>query len=314
MIKSPLLMTSFLTLSTSLLLAGNCLAEDEYDVKAYGPKSAIVWNTPIKATFDHKTHTMDAGVECSSCHDEIFSMQRGTAVNTKKFTMKAMAEGQFCGTCHDGDTAFATDTNCMACHGVAEEPLIWEAPTKASFSHTKHVEEIELECASCHSGVFAMKKGAATANNDFTMAAFKEGKYCGACHNGDDAFDSSTQCQSCHYPPTEKIVFNQPVKSVVFDHNIHVGKAELSCESCHKDVFTMKKGTIEGEELSFSDDPAEKRKYLEALHNKFCGTCHDSSQAFGYLTRCTVCHIGVKGFDKMNEGTSGGKEHGKTGH
>jgi len=87
----------------------------------------------------------------------------------------------------------------------------------------------------------------------------------------------------------------------------------LSIDS-YLDIFTMKKGTIEGEELSFSDDPAEKRKYLEALHNKFCGTCHDSSQAFGYLTRCTVCHIGVKGFDKMNEGTSGSKEHGKTGH
>lgn len=307
-------MTSFLTLSTTLMLAGNSLAEEEYDVKAFGPKSAIVWNTPIKATFEHKAHTMEAGIECSSCHDAVFSMQRGTAVNTKKFTMKAMAEGQFCGTCHDGDTAFATDTNCMACHGVTEEPIIWEAPTKASFSHTKHVEEIELECASCHSTVFAMKKGAATANNDFTMAAFKEGKYCGACHNGDDAFDSSTQCESCHYPPTEKIIFTQPVKSVVFDHNIHVEKAELSCESCHKEVFTMKRGTIEGEELIYSDDPAEKRKYLETLHNKFCGTCHDSSQAFGYLTRCTVCHIGVKGFNQMNGDTPGNDAHGKNGH
>lgn len=314
MIKNPLLKTSFLTLSASLLLAGNGLADDDYDVKAYGPKNEIVWNTPIKATFEHKVHTMDAGIECSSCHDDVFFMQRGTAVKTKKFTMKAMAEGQFCGTCHDGDTAFATDTNCMACHGASEEPLIWNVPTKASFSHTAHVEEFELECSSCHSGTFAMKKGAATANKDFTMASFKEGKYCGACHNGDDAFDSATQCESCHYPPTEKIVFNQPVKSVVFDHNIHVVKAELSCESCHKEVFTMKRGTVEGEELVFSDDPAEKRKYLEALHNKFCGTCHDSSQAFGYLTRCTVCHIGVKGFNKMEGGTKADDAHGKSGH
>jgi len=310
-----MLKASFLTISTTLLLTGSGLASDEYDVKAYGPKSEIVWNTPIKATFEHKVHTMDAGVECSSCHDDIFSMQRGVAVKTKKFTMKAMAEGEFCGACHDGDTAFATDTNCMACHGASEEPIIWEAPTKAAFSHTQHVEEFSLECASCHSGVFAMKKGAATANKDFTMAAFKDGKYCGSCHNGDDAFDSSTQCESCHFPPTQKIVFNQPVKSVVFDHNIHVGKAELSCESCHKDVFTMKRGTVEGESLIFSDDPAEKRNYLEALHNKFCGTCHDSSQAFGYLTRCTVCHIGVKGFAAMNGDAESDDAHEKkSGH
>lgn len=314
MIKTPLFTTSIITLSASFLLAGTALADDEYDVKAYGPKSEIVWNTPIKASFTHKVHTMDAGIECSSCHDEIFSMQRGVAIQSKKFTMKAMAEGQFCGSCHDGDTAFATDTNCMACHAVSEEPLIWNEPTKASFSHTAHVEEFELECSSCHSDTFGMKKGTAAANKDFTMAAFKDGKYCGSCHNGDDAFDSATQCESCHYPPTEKIVFNKPVKSVVFDHNIHVTKAELSCESCHKEVFTMKRGTIEGEELVFSDDPAEKRKYLVNLHNKFCGTCHDSSQAFGYLTRCTVCHIGVKGFNKMSGQDSAKDDHGKSGH
>lgn len=304
MIKSPLLATSFLTLSATLLFAGNALASETYDVQANGPKNDIVWNTPIKATFAHKVHTMDAGLECSSCHDEIFSMQRGTAINSKKFTMKAMAEGQFCGTCHDGDTAFATDSNCMSCHGAAEEPIVWNSPTKVAFSHNAHVEEFELECSSCHSGAFAMKKGAAAANKDFTMASFKEGKYCGSCHNGDDAFDSASQCESCHFPPTEKIVFTQPVKSVVFDHNIHVEKAQLSCESCHKDVFAMKKGTVESQELITSDDPVEKRKHLVTLHNKFCGTCHDSSQAFGYLTKCTVCHVGVKGYDKMDAGSN----------
>jgi c(7)-type cytochrome triheme protein len=314
MTKNPFLTSCVITLSASLLLAANGLASEEYDVKAYGPKSPIVWTTPIKATFDHSIHTMDAGLDCSSCHDDIFSMQRGTAVNSKKFTMKAMAEGDFCGSCHDGDTAFATDTNCMACHSVSEEPLVWHEPTKAAFSHTSHVEEMELACNDCHSGTFEMKKGAATAANDFTMAAFKDGKYCGACHNGDDAFDSASQCESCHFPPKGKIVFNEPVKSVVFDHDIHVGKAELSCESCHKEVFTMKQGTLAGEKLIQSDNPAEKRKYLEALHSKYCGTCHDSSQAFGYLTRCTVCHIGVKGYNKMQGGDKKNSAHGKSGH
>lgn len=311
MIKRPVLTASFMTLAASLLFASSGLTEEAYDVKLYGPKTTIEWDKPIKATFDHKTHTMEAGLECSSCHDEVFSMQRGVAVKTRKFNMKAMAEGQFCGTCHDGDTAFSTDTNCMACHGVAEDPIIWEKPTKAAFSHSAHVEEFSLECNSCHSGVFAMKKGAASMNNDFTMSSFKEGKYCGSCHNGDDAFDSSTQCESCHFPPTEKIVFNQPVKTVIFDHDIHVNKEKLSCESCHKEVFAMKIGTVEGQEFVLSEDPAEKRKYLENLHSKYCGTCHDSSQAFGYLTRCTVCHIGVKGFNKMTGGETTNEAHGK---
>lgn len=304
MIKRPLLATSFLTLSASLLFAGSALASDTYDAEANGPQSDIVWNTPVKATFTHSVHTVDAGLECSSCHDEIFSMQRGTAVNSKKFTMKAMADGEFCGTCHDGDTAFATDGNCKACHGEPEEPIVWNTPTKVAFSHKAHVDDFELECSNCHNGTFTMKKGAAMASNDFNMESFRKGKYCGSCHNGDDAFATTSQCESCHFPPTEKIVFTQPVKTVIFDHNIHVGKAKLACESCHKDVFAMKKGTLEAVGVLTSDDPAEKREYLVNLHNKFCGTCHDSSQAFGYLTKCTICHIGVKGFDRMNGGSN----------
>ena len=297
--KPPLLKICLITLSIFLLIAGNSLAAENYDEDTYGPEKTIQWDEPIKASFDHKTHTMDVGLECTDCHDSLFEMEVGAATGTNNFTMKAMADGQFCGSCHDGDTAFATDTNCMACHALPEDPIIWNEPTKAAFSHTSHVEEFELECVSCHNETFAMEKGAATASKDFTMLAFKEGKYCGSCHNGDDAFDSSTQCESCHFAPTEKIVFTQPVKSVVFDHNIHVKKAELSCESCHKEVFTMKQGTIEGEELLISENPEKKREYLVNLHKKYCGTCHDSSQAFGYLTRCTVCHIGVKGLDGM---------------
>ncbi len=313
MIKRPLFTASFLTLSASLLFAGNILASEPYDAQANGPENDIVWNTPIKATFKHQVHTVDAGLECSSCHDDIFSMQRGTAVNSKNFNMKGMADGEFCGACHDGDTAFATDSNCIACHSAPGEPIVWKSPTKAAFSHKAHVGEFELDCSSCHNGTFAMKKGAAMANNDFNMDSFKEGKYCGSCHNGDDAFATTTQCGSCHFPPTGKIVFSQPVKSVVFDHNIHVGKEKLSCESCHKDVFAMKKGTLEALKLITSDDPVEKRAYLVTLHNKFCGTCHDSSQAFGYLTKCTICHVGVKGFDRMNGG-SNHKTHAEGNH
>ncbi len=312
MIKSPIVLSATLSLSMALFSAPNASADEEYDVKAFGPKSPIVWNTPVKAVFDHATHTRDMEIECSTCHDDIFRMQRNTALNSKKFTMKAMAEGQFCGTCHDGDTAFATDSNCMSCHTVSEEPISWTKPTKAAFSHTQHVEEFELECSICHSSVFAMKKGAAEENGDFTMATFAEGRYCGSCHNGDDAFDAATQCESCHFPPMEQIVFDTPVKSVIFEHKIHVTREKLSCEQCHKEVFAMERGHVADSKLASSDDREVKRKYLETLHAKYCGHCHDSDQAFGYETRCTVCHIGLKGYNKMHGGEE--KGHGTHGH
>lgn len=195
-----------------------------------------------------------------------------------------------------------------------ENPIVWSTPVKSSFDHKFHTMEVELECDSCHDDLFEMESGTATANGDFTMAAFKEGKYCGACHNGDDAFDSSSQCESCHYPPTENIVFDKPVKAVIFSHDIHVGRGGLSCELCHKEVFAMEQGHVANSKLASSDDPAVKRQYLESLHSKFCGTCHDSNQAFGYLTRCTVCHIGVKGYDQMYGAEEKHDAHGKSGH
>jgi len=289
-----------------LFLAGSVSAEEKYDEETYGPEAPIVWDQPAVAQFDHKVHTMDAGLSCDDCHDDLYEMESGSASHV---TMKEMAEGKSCGNCHDGDAAFSTESDCMLCHRYSEEPIIWMEPTKAAYSHGSHVEDMGLECVDCHSEIFAMKKGAATAANNFTMEAFEEGLYCGACHNGEDAFHSSGQCESCHFAPEEKIIFTQPVKAVIFDHAIHVDKAKLSCESCHTEVFVMKQGTVEEQEAILSDDPAEKRKYLVALHKRYCGTCHDSSQAFGYLTRCTVCHIGVKG---LREHT--GEEKEKSGH
>lgn len=52
-----------------------------------------------------------------------------------------------------------------------------------------------LKCTDCHPKVFPMKKG-----TDITMAEINEGKYCGACHNGQKAFKSMKlgNCQKCH--------------------------------------------------------------------------------------------------------------------
>lgn len=232
MIQSPLLKKCCLILLVFLFLAGNGLATEEYDADEYGPEATIVWTEPARATFDHKTHTMDVGLECGDCHDDLFSMESKKDTNRETFTMAAMAEGQFCG----------------------------------------------------------------------------------ACHNGDDAFDSASQCASCHFEPTEKIVFTKPVKAVIFDHSIHVDKAKLPCESCHKEVFSMKQGGVEDQQLIISDNPAEKRQYLVNLHKKYCGTCHDSAQAFGYLTRCTVCHIGVKGLQELSEKEIKTNTHEKNDH
>jgi len=105
-------------LSAALLSAsGDVQVEEEYDEDTYGPQDPIVWVKPVKSVvFDHKIHTMDAGLDCDSCHDDLFEMEAGVAEENEDFIMATLYEGGYCGACHDGETAFASDTRCTTCH------------------------------------------------------------------------------------------------------------------------------------------------------------------------------------------------------
>ncbi len=102
----------------SYLMAADSQTEvEDYDEEEYGPLAPMVWTKPVKATvFNHKTHTMGAELDCDSCHDELFEMEEGAAEEQGDFTMQAMYDGESCGACHDGDTAFAANTRCTTCH------------------------------------------------------------------------------------------------------------------------------------------------------------------------------------------------------
>lgn len=68
-----------------------------------------------KVTFDGEVHA-DKGLKCANCHTEpkLFAKKIGS----DKITMAAMNEGKFCGSCHDGKTAFSVKSqdDCMKCH------------------------------------------------------------------------------------------------------------------------------------------------------------------------------------------------------
>jgi c(7)-type cytochrome triheme protein len=290
-------------LAGSFLLTCQAIATEGYDAKAFGPETPIVWDKPTKVVFEHKSHTDDIGLECSACHDDIFAMQRGVAMTTGKLTMASLTEGKFCGACHDGDTAFATDTNCTACHIAPKGDITWEDPSKVVFGHGMHVNDLGLECVACHDSLFTMKLGAATDSGTFTMAAFAEGKHCGACHDGDTAFATDSDCTTCHSLPegNAPMVWTKPVKAVAFYHKTHVEDYGLECSSCHDGTFAMKKGAAE-----HSDDFT-----MESLYTgKYCGKCHDGNTAFASNTLCTNCHIGTNGYKRMTGETSHTEEHG----
>lgn len=102
-----------------LLALGQTIGAEEeaYDEDTYGPANPIIWTKPVKAVvFSHKTHTMGAGLDCDSCHAGMFEMAAGTAEENEDFTMQSLYDGNYCGACHDGSMAFASNTRCTACH------------------------------------------------------------------------------------------------------------------------------------------------------------------------------------------------------
>ena len=176
------------------------------------------------------------------------------------------------------------------------------------FSHKTHVIEIELGCDSCHPDTIQKKRGSAAAAGDYTMAALEEGKYCGMCHDGDTAFgvkepDTCVTCHGSNMKQPGTIYFEKPAKAVIFDHTMHTEDFGLDCADCHNKVFKMKLGNAEEHPEQFT---------MEALYaGKYCGACHDGDSAFASDTKCTTCHIGVLGFNRLfGEKAAKGEGHG----
>lgn len=142
------------------------------------------------------------------------------------------------------------------------------------FNHHDHFDALgEEKCPICHNGIFNRN---VSKNPPFTMKDMDQGKACGACHNGDRAFDvkDNDNCSQCH--PTHDITFKVPdVGPVVFSHDVHTGM--FSCSACHPAIF------IPG--------PGNKKMTMDEMgEGQACGACHDGDTAFSVKDNCDQCH------------------------
>ncbi len=62
------------------------------------------------------------------------------------------------------------------------------------FSHDGHVGKIGIKCSECHYHLYATVEKHTKA----TMYEMEKGRSCGACHNGQKAFDVKANCERCH--------------------------------------------------------------------------------------------------------------------
>jgi c(7)-type cytochrome triheme protein len=58
-------------------------------------------------------------LKCDACHPSLFQMKNGST----KITLSDHVNGKYCGACHNGKTAFATDNpqKCNECHKKGEQ-------------------------------------------------------------------------------------------------------------------------------------------------------------------------------------------------
>ncbi|TAA75889.1 MAG: c(7)-type cytochrome triheme domain-containing protein [Candidatus Electronema aureum] len=84
--------------------------------------------------FSHDFHVNKVGFNCVDCHNSLFQQAGGSAKAAGDFTMSAFDQGKYCGTCHDGSTAFAaTDQgSCARCHDGSSA---FAAKTRCTLCH-----------------------------------------------------------------------------------------------------------------------------------------------------------------------------------
>lgn len=153
---------------------------------------------------------------------------------------------------------------------IKDKTFTTENAGKVVFSHDahlkkKHTKSPNISCKACHND--AMKKGL-----HYTMAQMEQGKSCGQCHNGTQAF-ALAKCTACH--KVRNITFKvKETGTVLFKHTVHLKKTG-ECSVCHNTLF--KTGT--NPRVSMAD--MEK--------GKSCGACHNGKKGFA-VSECFRCH------------------------
>jgi c(7)-type cytochrome triheme protein len=196
-------------------------------------------------TFSHWQHRVK--YTCRVCHSELeFNMR----ANTTEITEMANRKGKYCGACHNGKIAFRHNGNCDKCHNgdIAYGRDKFEMFGKIPYVRTAYGDGINW--------VESLRTGVINPVNYLKMKS--------------------------QDLPFEKMLILESEMSIIppsiFPHKAHT--AWLDCDSCHPEVFNIKKKTTKHFSMSY------------ILKGQFCGVCH-INVAFP-MDDCKRCHPGIR--------------------
>ncbi|MBN1348003.1 cytochrome c3 family protein [candidate division KSB1 bacterium] len=137
------------------------------------------------------------------------------------------------------------------------------------FSHTLHVNDLNLECLFCHE--MAEKS---------IHATIPEASVCLSCHEGADIENPKVKEMMTILQNEGELKWDRVFKvkdHVYFSHRVHTVVAKLACQECHGSVENM---TVAVKASGGSSD----RGFLEM---GWCLTCH---KRHGAPHECITCH------------------------
>ncbi|HEX9019907.1 MAG TPA: c(7)-type cytochrome triheme domain-containing protein [Nitrospirota bacterium] len=213
--------------------------------------------------FNHWSHR--ALFTCRLCHVDIgFSMEEG-GTDIRAADNKA---GLYCGACHNGKMKFGSGSVFEACSpkpapADAERCRKCHAPVKRGGKDGNFIRFIEKFPKDIFGNGVDWEK--AEEKGYIKPVDFLEGVSIGRV---------AARAQQ-DFSVKSKSTWMSDIK---FSHRKHL--SWLGCETCHPDIFMIKKGSTQ-------------YTMLDITGGKYCGACHDKV-AFP-LNDCQRCHIGPVG-------------------
>jgi len=168
------------------------------------------------------------------------------------------------------------------------------------FSHKLHIQDQQLECATCHTR--AEKEDQAGMPTSL--------KKCMVCHEGEDEKKPDDRKLAALLGRSRVDERHRPPEDVKFSHRRHVAEAKVSCTECHRGIESSAGIT---DEVSLDMEACMDCHTRKSASND-CSTCHTTTrtdvpppnhrlnwkQNHGpvmrtaddgrYENRCTLCH------------------------
>ncbi|MEW5848570.1 MAG: cytochrome c3 family protein [Myxococcota bacterium] len=165
--------------------------------------------------FPHARHAK-ADVECLACHETVY--------DAEDLQARHLPGEDKCLECHAEEKE---QGRCIFCHTDVQAAQPREASLPSlEFSHVKHLERTEEDCARCHTALSEPKRGGETVAMD----------RCLGCHEHKVTFREG-RCDQCHTDLVKERV--QPLRefthqgNFVLQHRFSARASSESCMLCH---------------------------------------------------------------------------------